>query len=351
VSAQQAVPAAPAEASQMFVEAAQSADVLRSQFQRNASDLAVLGATIRAQPPRAVLTLARGSSDNAATFARYLIETRARTLTASSAPSISSVYGARQDLRGCLCLAISQSGSSPDLLSAASSAREAGAVVVALVNSEDSPLAGIAHLTVPLCAGVESSVAATKSFIASLGAIVHLVAAWTQDQALLDALQSAPAQLEKAWQLDWSAALPTLERASSLYVIGRGIGLGIAQEAALKCKEATRLHAEAFSSAEVMHGPQALLGPDFPAFVLAQDDDSREGLAAVAAELVGRGVKVLVAGLDTPGAIVLPALSAHPAIQPLLLAHSFYRLGNRLALARGCDPDRPPHLQKVTRTL
>lgn len=341
----------PAGGSRMFAEAAESAAVLRAQFARNAADLAVLGATLRAQPPRAVLTLARGSSDHAATYARYLVETRAHALTASSAPSIGSVYHARQDLRGCLCLAISQSGRSPDLLAAARSARDAGAVLVALANSEDSPLAELAHLRVPLCAGVEGSVAATKSFIASLAAIVHLVAEWTADETLMAALRAAPAQLEQAWQLDWSAALPLLQPASNLYVVGRGLGLGIAQEAALKCKETCALHAEGFSAAELMHGPQALLGPGFPALLLAQDDESREGMEALAAQLAGRGVGVLAAGLRTPGTIELPVLAAHPAIQPMLLAQSFYRLATTLSAARGCDPDRPPHLQKVTCTL
>jgi glucosamine--fructose-6-phosphate aminotransferase (isomerizing) len=339
------------EASLMFAEAAQAGEVLRRQFQRNAATMLLLGARLRALAPRAVLTLARGSSDHAATFAKYLIETRTHVITSSSAPSVSSVYLARQDLRGCVLLAISQSGRSPDLLASATAARAAGATVIALVNSEDAPLAEIADVTLPLCAGVEHSVAATKTFIASLAAVVHLVAAWTEDQPLLEALQAAPAQLEQAWQLDWSTALPILEQASDLYVIGRGLGLGVAQEAALKCKETSGLHAESFSSAELMHGPQALLGPNCPALVLAQDDDTRDGVGALANELVGRGVPVLCAGVGSIGTVVLPTIAAHPAIEPLLLVQSFYRLANSLAHARGHDPDRPPHLHKVTRTL
>jgi len=339
------------QSSRMFAEAAQAGEVLRQQFQRNAATMLMLGAKLRTLAPRAVVTLARGSSDHAATFAKYLIETRGHVLTSSSAPSVSSVYLARQDLRGCMLLAISQSGRSPDLLASATAARAAGAMVIAMVNSEDAPLSAIADITLPLCAGVEQSVAATKTFIASLAAIVHLVAVWTEDQRLLDALQAAPALLEQAWQLDWSAALPVLEEASDLYVIGRGLGLGIAQEAALKCKETSGLHAEGFSSAELMHGPQALLGPKFPALVLAQDDDTRDGIEGLAGQLVGRGVRVLSAGIEVPGAIVLPTIAAHPVIEPLLLVQSFYRLVNQLAHARGLDPDRPPHLHKVTRTL
>ena len=339
------------QASRMFAEAAQAGEVLRRQFQRNAATMLMLGANLRALRPRVVVTLARGSSDHAATFAKYLIETRGHVITSSSAPSVSSVYLAHQDLRGCVLLAISQSGRSPDLLASATAARAAGAMVIALVNSEDAPLAGIADVTLPLCAGVEQSVAATKTFIASLAAIVHLVAVWTEDQDLLDALQAAPALLEQAWQLDWSAALPVLEQATNLFVIGRGLGLGIAQEAALKCKETSGLHAESFSSAELMHGPQALLGPKFPALVLAQDDDTRDGIEGLAGQLVGRGVPILSAGIALPGAIVLPTITAHPAIEPLLLVQSFYRLVNQLAHARGHDPDRPPHLHKVTHTL
>lgn len=334
----------------MFSEAAQSAAALRLQRERNGAALARLGADLRALSPRAVVTCARGSSDHAATFAKYLIETRAGVLTSSAAPSIASVYGARQDLSGCLFLAISQSGRSPDLVAATGAARDAGAVIVALVNEEDTPLWAAADHAIALCAGAEESVPATKSFIAALGAIVHLVAEWTQDGGLREALADAPAALERAWALDWSAGIAPLEKADHLYVIARGPGLSIAQEAALKCKEVCALHAEAFSSAEVRHGPQALLGAGIPALVFAQDDAARPGIEALALELVERGVEVIAVGARVPGAIELPTLDAHPLVQPLLEIQSFYGLADALARARGCDPDRPPHLRKVTET-
>jgi glutamine---fructose-6-phosphate transaminase (isomerizing) len=337
-------------ATALFREAAEAGAVLRRQLQRNATIVARLGAELRRQPPRAVITCARGSSDHAATFAKYLIETRTGTLTASAAPSISSIYGARLDLHGCLCVVISQSGRSPDLLAAASAARAAGATVLALVNVEDSPLAELADHLLPLCAGTETSVAASKSFIGSLAALLQLVAAWSDDRPLQDALERAPDLLEQAWQLDWQAALPVLAPARHLYVIGRGPGLGIAQEIALKGKETCGLHAEAFSAAEVRHGPQALLAADFPALLLAQDDDSRAGLLEFGRELVERGVDVLVAGASLGGATPLPALAAPALLQPLLLVQSGYRLIDALARARGFDPDRPPHLLKVTET-
>ena len=334
----------------MYREASEAAAAVRVQYENNHSRVKELGRTLRSLAPRAVITCARGSSDHAATFAKYLIETRLGVLTSSASPSVSSVYGARQDLRDCLFIAISQSGRSPDLIEATRAAKAAGATVVVLVNSDNAPLSDLADHLLPLCAGEEHSVAATKSYIASLAAIVHLTAAWTADDILHDALIAAPEALAKAWQLDWRAAMPTLRNSSHLYVIGRGIGLGIAQEAALKCKETCRLHAEAFSGAEVRHGPQALLQSNFPALIFTQDDESRADLETLARDLVARDVNVMIAGRPVNGATVLPTIPAHPVIQPLLLAQCFYKLANLLAVARGCDPDRPPHLSKITET-
>ena len=216
---------------------------------------------VREFAPRAVVTCARGSSDHAATFARYLIETRAGVLTSHSAPSVSSLYATKPDFESVLFIAISQSGASPDLLAAASAAREAGAGLV--VNADGSPLSRCAHHTIPLHAGEETSVAATKSYIASLAAVVHFVAAWTRDRDLEEALAQAPDLLARAWLLDWSAAIPVFRAADSLYVIGRGLGLGIAREAALKFKETCGMHAEAFSAAELRHGPSHWCGRVF----------------------------------------------------------------------------------------
>src|SRR5258707_980946 len=173
----------------MYREAAQAPGAVRQQLQANAQRMARLTERLRQTPPRAVVTCARGSSDHAATFARYLIETRLGLLTSSAAPSVSSVYEAQPDLAGAMVLAISQSGASPDLLAAVSSARAAGAHIVALVNAQDSPLAQLADDLIPLHAGTERSVAGTKSYIASLAAIVHLVPLSSDDAPLAAALQ------------------------------------------------------------------------------------------------------------------------------------------------------------------
>ncbi len=335
----------------MFREAAESAAVVRAQLAANHETVGGLGVVLRRLAPRAVVTFARGSSDHAATYAKYLLETRCGVLTSSAAPSVSSVYSAQPDLRGALCLAISQSGRSPDLLAAAATARAAGALVVALVNNEKSPLAANADHVLPLHAGAETSVAATKSYLASLTAILHLVAEWRGDSELEDALLTLPAGLESAWQLDWQPAVEQLKDARNLFVLGRGLGLCVAQEAALKLKETCGLHAEGISAAELRHGPMALVKSGFPVLMFAQDDETLASNETLAGRLIESGAALIVAGLHTPRALELPTVDAHAVAQPLLLVQSFYRLAEALARARGLDPDHPPHLSKVTETV
>ncbi len=335
----------------MHIEAGQAAQVVRDQLFSNAQEMERLGERLRLLAPRAVVTCARGSSDHAATFAKYLIETRLGVLTSSAAPSVSSIYDSRPDLTNSVCLAISQSGASPDLLSAVGKAREAGALIISLVNAQDSPLAQRSDHVVPLCAGAETSVAATKSFIASLAAIIHLVSCWAEDRELSEEIRKAPRHLERAWSLDWSAAVEHLKPATDLFVVGRGMGLGVAQEAALKLKETCALHAEAVSAAELRHGPMALVRPGFPVLVFSQNDEARAGVEVLAGELVARKADVMIAGSRCQGALHLASEPAHPVIEPMLIAQTFYRMANALSLARGLDPDRPPNLRKVTETV
>ena len=341
----------------MHNEAAQAAEVVAAQFARNREAVAALAAQLRAAPPPFVATCARGSSDHAATYAKYLIETQLGVVTASLSPSIGSVYASPLRLKGALFIAISQSGKSPDLLRNAEAAKASGARVVALVNVEDSPLARLADTVIPLGAGPEKSVAATKSYLASLAAIAQLVAHWKDDPVLLAALDTLPQALRDAWEQDWSPLTDGLVDARNLFVLGRGLGLGAAQEAALKFKETCGLHAEAYSSAEVKHGPMALVGSGFPVLVFAQPDETGPGALAVADEFHARGAEVWVASAATRDAgkgssVALPlASAAHPALAPLLTVQSFYRAINALALRRGHNPDLPPHLNKVTETV
>ena len=339
------------EATRMFLEAGQASQVVASQLGANAARVEAIAQRLRAHPPRAVVTCARGSSDHAATFAKYLIETRTGVLTSSAGLSVSSVYAAPQNMDGVLYLAISQSGKSPDLLASVRAAKEAGAFTIALVNDTASPLAELVDEVLPLHAGPELSVAATKSYIAALSAIVQLVAVWTGDEDLANGLSALPAGLAEAWTQDWTPAVERLKLARNLYVLGRGVGFGVAQEAALKFKETCGLHAEAFSAAEVLHGPMALVKTGFPVLVFAQNDESRDSVDEMAASLTARDADVLLVGAGELGAGALPALAAHPVIEPILMIQSFYRMANALSVARGYDPDSPPHLNKVTETV
>lgn len=336
----------------MFHEAGESADAIARQLVANDGIVADLVGKLKAAPPRFIVTCARGSSDHAATFGKYVFETQVGLMTASASPSISSIYHSQQKLDGSLFIAISQSGGSPDLVRAASGAKESGAHVVALVNVEDSPLAKVADTVVPLRAGPELSVAATKSYLCALSALVHITARWKGDEALYAALQATPEAMRSTWVMDWSSLVDGLVDANSLFVVGRGLGLGAAQEAALKLKETCGLHAEAFSSAEVKHGPMALVGHNFPVLFLTQQDESFAGTRDVADEFAARGAKVWVTSPDAAQSHRLPVAAAPNSVcAPLIAVQGFYKAANALSIARGHNPDVPPHLNKVTRTV
>lgn len=334
----------------MHREAESSGSVVRRQRRDCALLYRGLGDRLREHPPRVIVTCARGSSDHATTYAKYLIETHTGIPVASAAPSLSSMYGVAPHLSDCVYVAVSQSGRSPDLLRSVDAARAGGAFVIALCNDDTAPLNAYADVAIPLCAGPEVSVAATKSYVASLAAFLQLVAAWTGRADLTHAVDSLGDDLDAAFAADWSAATDALVDVEHLYVIGRGLGLGASQEIALKAKETCGLHAEAFSGAEVRHGPYSLLGPRFPALIVGQNDVTRAGLAALVPDLHARGVPALHAGIGTAGGILLPTVERHPAAQPALHAVSAYRMLAALSVRRGLDPDRPPHLSKVTET-
>lgn len=337
----------------MLREAREAPAAVARALAGNAYRCRAIAERLRERPPPFAITCARGSSDHAATYAKYLFETRLGLVTASIGPSVSSLYAAPLRVTNALFLAISQSGRSPDLVHLAKAARTNGALTLALVNDAGSPLAEACEAILPLHAGPERSVAATKSVLAAMATVLQLFAVWSGDPASDRALAALPADLEMAGHADWGAAVPVLREARHLYIAARGIGLAAAQEAALKLKEAAGLHAEALSAAELMHGPLALAGPHFPVLLLAQRDEAGPGLAALAESLVRQRIPVITAGLGSaPGAIALPvAAGCDPLVAPLLLLQSFYPLADTVARARGRDPDRPPHLSKVTETL
>jgi glucosamine--fructose-6-phosphate aminotransferase (isomerizing) len=286
-------------------------------------------------------------------------------VTAVAAPSVITMYRARLAWDEALVLAISQSGESPDVVATIEQARDGGALTVALVNQARSPLAAAAEVVLPLHAGPEISVAATKSYIASLVALARLVSVWKEDQDLLDKIGHLPEMLKGAAELEWSPAWQSLSGAANLLVLARGYSFPIALEAALKMKETCGLHAEAFSGAEVRHGPIALVNPGLPVLVFAPAGPTMQSTLSLAAELAASrgprasegtatpGTRVFVASPgEAPGVCTLPvADTLDPVLDPIALVQSFYRFSERLARARGYDPDRPAALSKVTRTL
>lgn len=315
-------------------------------LQRNAATLIRIGAVMRELDPALVVTVARGSSDHAATYLKYAVELTTGVPVASVGPSVASVYGRSLRLERAVCVAISQSGRSPDIGAMLTSARASGAVSIAITNDPDSPLAQVADHCLPLFAGVEASVAATKTFAVSVLAVLALLAEWQDDAALRNAVQAVPEAFAQALALQWSPLADRLARAQSAFVLGRGPGFAIACELALKLKETCALHAEAHSSAEVLHGPAALARDAFPVLALAVQDAAQAQVLTTAQRLAGQGADVFVTGAELP--VVAPL---HPLVDPLLLAVTFYALAEGLARRRGLDPDAPRHLRKVTQTI
>jgi glucosamine--fructose-6-phosphate aminotransferase (isomerizing) len=316
-----------------------------------AQPIAELVARLQRRPPQVVVTCARGSSAHAATYAKHLIERAVGVPVAEAAPNIASVYGRRLNLKDQLFLAISQSGRSDDLIEMALSARSAGALTVAAVNATDGPLTRACEIVLPIGAGPELSVAASKTFVATLTAVQRLVAAWTDDAGLARAVDALPERLAAATALDWSDAADALSRTTSLVAIGRGPTLAIAREASLKLKETCNLHAEAFSGAEFLHGPVALAAARYPIVMFMPTDQAAPGMAQLATDLRRKGAALLATepGGAAPGR--LPALPPqHPETDAVCLVQSFYAMLIRLAGRLGLDVDRPRHLKKVTRT-
>jgi glucosamine--fructose-6-phosphate aminotransferase (isomerizing) len=300
---------------------------------------------------RAALTVARGSSDHAASHLGYLLLSRLGLLVTSLPPSVITLHHAPINADGVAALSFSQSGQSPDLVETMATLTSCGAISAAFVNDVNSPLASAVHHVIDLQAGAERSVAATKSFIAQLAAGLRLYAVWANDVGLRAALPSLPETLAAAVESDWSPAIEALHDADRLFVIGRGASLAIAAEMALKFKEVCGIQAEAFSAAEVKHGPMALIQEGYAVLVLAPRGPAQAELIALADDLRARGARVLLASAPSQAQAELPVVSAtHDALDSVSMVQSFYPMVEALAHARGHDPDRPPHLKKVTKT-
>jgi glucosamine--fructose-6-phosphate aminotransferase (isomerizing) len=337
--------------SMMLKEALSAPQCVALQLSSDAERYAELGRKLRSTTFNSALTVARGSSDHAASYCAYLIMARMGRIVASLPMSLVTLYKSPLVTRDTLTIAISQSGQSPDVVEPIRYFRDGGATTVALVNDTDSPLAAAAEWAMPLRAGKEQSVAATKSFITSLVAGARLVAQWQNDPELVDGLNALPEALATAALADWSAALEVLAPARNIMVVGRGISFPVALESALKFKETSALQAEAFSGAEIKHGPMALIEEGYPLLIFATRGPTQAGLVQLAGEMRQRGARVLLAApADVAGRDLTLPTAATPDLDPIVAVQAFYVMAAQLSKARGFDPDRPRHLSKVTKT-
>ncbi len=319
---------------------------------QSAHNIKAAGAALAAKNPPFIATIARGSSDHAALFLKYAIELTAGRPVASIGPSLASIYGTRLNLASGGVISVSQSGKSPDIVAMAESATASGALTIALCNTVPSPLCDASRHAIDIAAGPELAVAATKSYVAAIVAGLALIAEWTGDVTLARAVLDLPEQFARAVALDWTGPLfEALDGASSLYLLGRGPTLAIASEAALKFKETSGMHAEAYSAAEVLHGPVALVEPQFPVIAFAARDAAESSIVPVADGLVAKGARVFVTSNTAKSAKTLPVVATgHALTDALMLAIPFYGFVEAWSRHKGLDPDKPASLSKITET-
>jgi len=299
--------------------------------------------------PRIVVFCGRGSSGHVGVYLRYLFEARLGLLASAAAPSVVTAYRRPPDLRDALFVVVSQSGRSPDLVGATQAARKLGALTLAIVNDENSPAAAASELVLAIEAGAERAVAATKTVTLSMIAGARLVATLARDDDLNEGLSQLPPRLSGALACDWSAWADSTAAAAAAFVVGRGYGLGCVREIALKVAEILRVPTLGYSAAELRHGPRASITPATPVLVLRQNDEAAATVDDLVRDLNTAGETVFAAG--GPQGTMPWIGDGHPLCDPVVMLIPAYRAIEAAARRRGFDPDNPPHLSKVTRTL
>ena len=327
----------------MAKEAAQTPYVINNQLLNNADMCKQIGETLRQRAPHFVYIIGRGSSDHAGVFAKYLIEVELGIPVCAAAPSVSSLFKQQLRLQNALVLCISQSGRSPDILAQARAAKESGATCIALVNDQASPLAQLVDAVIPLGAGEEKAVAATKSYLATLSAILQLVSEWSQSDALQAGLKTLPKQLQLTVDARQQLLHSFISPLRNCVVLGRGFGYAVGREIALKLKEVCGIHAEAFSSAEFLHGPATLVAKQLAIVDIDLNDETADAHREQLAEMKNRGASIIKLS-DSVGDV-------HPRLAPLLILQRFYLDVEQISVSMGLNPDAPQGLNKVTQTI
>lgn len=319
-----------------------------------------VAAAIRRTRPRYLTIAARGTSDHAGVYARYLFEVLTGLPAGLAAPSITTIYGARVDWRDVLLVSLSQSGMGPDIMEVTQVAREGGALTVAITNAPDSPLAAAAEHVLLCEAGRELSVAATKTYVAELTVIAGLAARVAGEDELLEQLRALPAALSAAiedtdrWLDGPEGPVEAHAAADRTLVVSRGFNLSTALEIALKLKETARIFADGYSSADLLHGPIVLAGPEIPTLCLRPDGALGAAIDAGIDVIRRAGGRPWVVGgnevAGLPGSLVV-APSIPESLSPIAYVVPGQLLAESVARHRGLDPDAPAGLTKVTRTL
>ncbi|WP_246538337.1 SIS domain-containing protein [Saccharopolyspora endophytica] len=325
------------------------ADLLAAQEQ-----FAEVAAVIAERRPRFALLAARGSSDHAALYAKYLIEVLLQLPVGLTSPSTTTLYGARPDLTDVLLLTVSQSGGSPDLVAVTESGRASGALTVAVTNTTDSPLASAAELSLNIRAGAEQAVAATKTYSATLLALYLLIDAIRGGRAALARTLPDLAATTLADPADpVEEAVQRYRFAGRMVTTGRGYSLATAHETALKLAETSYLSARSYSGADLLHGPVAAIDAETAVLALCSAGLGGESTREVVEAVHQRGADICAIGSaasKTPAAHRIPVPESAEEIAPILEILPAQQLALGLALARGIDPDNPRGLQKVTKT-
>jgi glutamine---fructose-6-phosphate transaminase (isomerizing) len=325
-------------------------------IERQAAHVDEVAAAFRRDDVQYILIASRGSSSNAARYAQYLLGRAQRVPVMFATPSLYTIYEQPPRLDGAVVLGISQSGASPDVISVLAEARRQGRPTVSITNALDSPIAKESDAVLLLEAGEERSVAATKTYMNSLGAIALLFSAidGTTARAELDRM---PDVLERQIALSFATAprLDQLAEAAGATVVARGVNYGTAHEVALKIRELSGLVVEAYSPADLMHGPVAAIRPGWPVIAVAPTGPVRASVAEVLPALEERGARVFVISdveeLLERAATPLPLVPGVPEwLSPMTAVVPGQAMGLRLAQLRGLDVDRPVGLQKVTLT-
>ena len=341
--------------SRMRVEIAEQPEALRRTFQALLPQVGELGALAR--DTRQVLFIARGSSDNAATYGQYLCSARAGRLATMASPSVATVYRARLDLRGILAVAVSQSGATEEIVATLDWARDCGARTVAVTNATGSPLTEVADVTLATEAGPELSVPATKTYTTQLAAMAVLAVALSGGAVGVAELQLVPAAVAEMLEVA-SAAEALADRlvaVETLVVSGRGYAYSTALELSLKLKETCYLPAVGLSYADLVHGPIAVVDAGTPALLVAAGDGPMvPEMTGLARRIAATGAAVYGIGGDQEFAAAcraaLPGPSLPEHLAPFALIVPGQLLTEALASAKGLDPDAPRGLDKVTQT-